>query len=291
MITQDKLQIDLVEFYITNVCNLTCKGCNRFNDTKFRGWQNWHDYRDVYTQWSQQLIWNTASIMGGEPLLNPSLYDWIDGINGLWKKTVDIASNGTQIHLHPKLYDYIRDGKARVNIAIHNKKHKKVIIDRVKSIMRGPFRFTFDNEPFRERLTITDSRLVSIRIQYEWWFHQGAVIYRPDGSRTLHQSDVQKAHRNCHSKYCHHFDKGVLYKCGPSALFPEYDKQHGLDLSPQDRTLMLEVPRLTIDDSIETKKRFLESIRDPIPQCKFCPETYIGQQIFSESKASTKDLL
>ena len=50
-----KFQLDYVEFYITNVCNLTCQGCNRFNSFKFKGWQKWEDYADTYKQWSEQI--------------------------------------------------------------------------------------------------------------------------------------------------------------------------------------------------------------------------------------------
>lgn len=34
-------RLDYMEFYITNVCNLTCTGCNRFNNYKFKGFQRW----------------------------------------------------------------------------------------------------------------------------------------------------------------------------------------------------------------------------------------------------------
>ena len=50
-----KFQLNYVEFYITNVCNLTCQGCNRFNSFKFKGWQKWEDYADTYKQWSEQI--------------------------------------------------------------------------------------------------------------------------------------------------------------------------------------------------------------------------------------------
>lgn len=278
------LKIDYVEFYITNVCNLTCQGCNRFNDIKFRGWQNWNDYKDIYARWSQDLHWNHASFMGGEPLLNPTFYDWADGLYSLWRRPIGLATNGTQLHRHKKIYDYLRSRQIDMKVGIHNKKHKNDIIDQVKSIMCGPFSYEFDDTLYREKLKITDSNNVSVKIQYEWWFHQGAIIYNADGTRTLHSSDVNKAHDICHAKTCHHFDKGILYKCGPSALFPEYDSQYPLTLSDEDRNLMLDPPRLTIDQSKEEKISFLSNIKNPIPQCKFCPEVYHGEQIFSLEK-------
>ena len=45
----------VVEFYITNVCNLACRGCNRFNDQKFKGHQYWDDHAAEYEAWAKRL--------------------------------------------------------------------------------------------------------------------------------------------------------------------------------------------------------------------------------------------
>jgi organic radical activating enzyme len=76
--------ISNTEFYITNVCNLNCFNCNRFNNFDFKGYQKWSDYKEIYTQWAQHVKLQRVTILGGEPLLNPTILDWIDGINGLW---------------------------------------------------------------------------------------------------------------------------------------------------------------------------------------------------------------
>ena len=79
-----KLHIPYVEFYIINVCNLACAGCNRFNDYNFTGYQRWSDYASVYQQWAEQVDVGSIGILGGEPLLNPTFMDWVQGINQLW---------------------------------------------------------------------------------------------------------------------------------------------------------------------------------------------------------------
>jgi molybdenum cofactor biosynthesis enzyme MoaA len=43
-----KHKINLLEVYITNVCNLSCRGCNRFNNYNFKGHQLWADHADEY---------------------------------------------------------------------------------------------------------------------------------------------------------------------------------------------------------------------------------------------------
>lgn len=282
-----KLYLSYAEFYITNVCNLACEGCNRFNSFRFKGWQKWTDWQSTYRAWSQELDIQTITVMGGEPLLNPEFYQWVQGLSDLWPKSnVMIASNGTRLHQHHSLYDILlHNPKIKINVSIHNKMHKKSVIEKIKNFLRAPFEYKADTTRYRESLEITDANHVSIKIFYNWWFHQGAIVTDPESGRlTLHNSDPVKSHQICHSKTCHHFDHGRLYKCGPAALFPSFDKQITLALSPGDRELMQSVASIGIDDSHQTKAQFLQQIDRPIPQCKFCPEVYQGKQIFAMEK-------
>jgi MoaA/NifB/PqqE/SkfB family radical SAM enzyme len=52
--------------------------------------------------------------MGGEPLLNPTVCDYVDGINELWNQRVQIMTNGTRPNRVPGLYErmvrYRQDG-------------------------------------------------------------------------------------------------------------------------------------------------------------------------------------
>ena len=79
-----KRSLDKVEFYITNVCNLNCNHCNRFNNYNFTGWQRWSDYQADYEQWGKYLDIKHKVILGGEPLLNPDIIKWIQGIHKIW---------------------------------------------------------------------------------------------------------------------------------------------------------------------------------------------------------------
>jgi len=281
------LHLPYAEIYITNVCNLTCDGCNRFNRYAFKGWQSWSDWKDIYQKWGQELHIDCISIMGGEPMLNPDFYQWVQGISLIWPTSMlGIASNGTRLHLYHKLYSILLDNRLIVlKISMHNKMHKKELIKKVEDFLTRPLRYQFDSTRYRESLSITDVNNVTVKVEHNWWFHQGAIVTDEDsGKLRLHQSDPIKAHDICHSKTCHHFDKGRLYKCGPAALFPEFDKQFALDLTESDRQLMLSVPSIGIDDTVEQKIRFVQQIDEPIPQCKFCPEEYYGKQIFAMIK-------
>ena len=91
---------------------------------------------------------------------------------------------------------------------------------------------------------------------------------------TLHCSDVHRAHEICTFAQwkCYHFIRGKLYKCGPVALFPEFDQQHSLTLTAEDRELINAYQPLDLKNWDEQHQDFLARLDQPIPQCKFCPD-------------------
>jgi molybdenum cofactor biosynthesis enzyme MoaA len=128
----NKLRIPYAEFYIINVCNLACAGCNRFNDYNFTGYQRWSDYASTYEQWAQEFNIGTISILGGEPLLNPTFMEWVLGINQLWpNKQIRIISNGFRLDRQLRLYDVLyKNRNIKLEIGIHNKHHKQEILQK-----------------------------------------------------------------------------------------------------------------------------------------------------------------
>lgn len=281
-----RLTVPYAEFYITNVCNLSCAGCNRFNDYHFTGYQKWQDYADIYSRWAQEVTLGTMGILGGEPLLNPTFMAWLVGVNRLWpNRHLKVVTNGFQLGKVAGLYDMLEANRnIEIWVGIHNKQHKQQIFDTVRQFLRAPVvtDHRADN-PYQEYVWMTDRNRVRVKIEYNWWFHQGA-IRREGMTRTLHASDPEKAHANCHMRTCHHFIRGHLYKCGVVALLPEFDQQHPLSLSQQDQQLMHSYRALSIDDDFATKQQFVSTLEDAIPQCRFCPEQYHGTQIFSQIK-------
>ena len=91
---------------------------------------------------------------------------------------------------------------------------------------------------------------------------------------TLHQSDPTAAHNICGfvNFQCYHFIRAKLYKCGPVALFPEFDQQHHLNISDKDRELLNGYNPLTVDEFDNRGQQFIDDIDNVIPQCKFCPD-------------------
>lgn len=283
-----KLKIPYAEFYITNVCNLACNGCNRFNNYNFRGFQQWEDHAEQYRQWAQEINIGNIGILGGEPLLNPTFMDWVTGISKLWpNSTIKIITNGFQLAKVRDLYQLLESNhKIRLWVGIHNKQHKREIIQTVKEFTQAPHTVDFNSDNYyRQYMTITDANGVCIQVEYNWWFHQGAIV-KQDNELTLHNSDPEQAHAICHMKTCHHFIRGKLYKCGVVALLPEFAEQHKLTLSNEDKELLNSYRPLSLIDS--NKAEFIDNLNNPIDQCKFCPAAYHGDQIWAQLKKNIK---
>jgi organic radical activating enzyme len=123
------LQLDYVEFYITNVCNLNCPLCQRFNNYNFKGHQKWADFKQIYAEWAKVINVKTISIIGGEPLLNPDFQDWLLGIRALWPNArIEIATNGTQLHKWSELYHIVKsDTNIHIRISLHGGKSEQMV--------------------------------------------------------------------------------------------------------------------------------------------------------------------
>jgi len=294
MIEDTRIVVDKIEFYITNVCNLTCTNCNRYNNYNFKGWQNWKDYEAVYTEWAKKINIKNIIILGGEPLLNPSICDWIYGLAKLWT-SVQIISNGTHLNLVPGLYDAVQRTTSWIQISIHNKNDVEKHFKNIKDFLKEPINFFDDKNVLNERglsstfgadYAFRDRSRVLVATSLQDSFYNISIRTNSDGKLTLHNNDPDLAHRDCgFVKYKnYHFIRGKLYKCGPVALLPEFDQQYPLDISAEDRVLLNSYRPLTIDDFEERGVEFINNIDNVIAQCKFCPTNFSNTQIFAENK-------
>lgn len=274
----NRILIDRLEFYITNVCNLTCSGCNRYNNYKFSGWQSWAEAEPVLTKWAKKIDIRHPVILGGEPLLNPDIVAWITGLRKLWPRRagVQVQSNGTRINHVKGLYEVLVDGNW-IGISLHNQNDQAEIFYRIQQFLSQPVTVSQDkNNSIGSDYQFVDRNNKCVHVWLSDKFVQSNIIQRIDGSFTLYQSNSAKAHENCTFRRFknYHMIRGKIYKCGPAALMPEFDQQHNFDISAEDRELLFSYQPLTVDASTPQIQDFFNNIDNEIPQCKFCPENY-----------------
>jgi len=285
-----------VDFYITNVCNLTCENCNRFNNHDFKGWQRWSDYQSQYEQWGSLVDLRAITIMGGEPMLNPTIKDWVEGLNRIFGIEVQVLTNGTRFQQNKNLYPSLlyRQSKNHclnhIGVSLHNVADfeaymKQDIID----FLEGPVNIYEKNHPLKNWGSdwhFKDKNGVFVNVYISNNFSTATIQQNNYQRFVLHNSDIEQAHKNCAFVQwkSYHFIRGKLYKCGPVALMPEFDQQHKLDISAEDRVLLNSYRPLSIDEFDQRGTDFISHIDDVIPQCKFCPTKFTNQQLIAVSK-------
>lgn len=280
----NRILLDKLEFYITNVCNLTCSGCNRYNNYKFSGWESWAQAEPVLTRWAERIDIRHPVILGGEPLLNPDIVHWIRGIRRLWPNHsgVQVQSNGTRLDQVRGLYDAV-DRYNWIGISLHAEEHREPVFAKIRNFLKHPIQETEDpNHYTGSRWQFMDVNKKRIHVWVNDHFVQSNIIARPDGTYTLYNSNPDRAHENCaFRKYKnYHMIRGQIYKCGPVALMAEFDDQYPFDVSAEDRALIHAPGRgLSIDEFDQRGQEFFDNIDNTIPQCKFCPESYDYQPI------------
>ena len=245
----------VVEFYITNVCNLSCRGCNRFNDLNFKGHQRWTEHAEAYEAWSKRLDIPRITIIGGEPTLNPDLELWASNLRRLWPDAVImIQTNGT--YQRPEHLTFW--GKYAVGFGLSL--HDPATAENLK-------------ERWKYHAGVVEA----------YTFHQSTVI-KQDDHHILHTSDPVKAFAACDMKHDHTMYQGKLYKCPAMSNLPDFDQQFDLRLDDRQRELLYSYKPLSADCSEEVLQQFSATKDTHIAQCEFCPQNIKWHSALGELK-------
>lgn len=214
------------EFYITNVCDLACENCNRFNNFKRTGRVDFD--RAVYADWAKKIDVRRFSIIGGEPLNHPGLHEYIKGIRNLWPRaSMCVTSNGLAINRSKHLYEYCVANNCHLEISLHDVENvDKRIMEEIENfkLYNGrnwkTYRETLpqvgaDGEEFTiDTMYIRDDGGMKIEFTDAHYFTNTSIMKFKDGKPIPHKSDKQRAYHVCTMKHSPTFYDGELYKCG-----------------------------------------------------------------------------
>ena len=286
------VNLPVVEFYITNVCNLTCKHCNRFNNYVFRGWQRWQDHASDYAAWSKLLGFDRITILGGEPLLNPTVLEWCSGIRALWPtSSIQLVSNGYHINRVAGLREVLRKNNILLCVTVHDLDKQQFLYEEIDRFLGGACKKN-QNAQYGDIHFNSAALPTGVWLQPGYRFVDSSICETSTGELSLHNSDPVMAHQNCSfvQNKTYHFIRGKLYKCGPVALLPEFDQQYPLAISQKDRALLNSYRPYSTEDFVQRQEEILYEIQQPIAQCRFCPEAYQTHQIQAEPKGRSKTI-
>jgi organic radical activating enzyme len=126
MILAKKLSVYGLEYRLSSHCNLSCKGCSAASPYAPRQLSSTDDFKASLEKLEPYLVADRITLLGGEPLLNPQLVDFLriakkSGISRqvvlttnallLDKCSQEIWSllDGVEISLYPKNFDQVKN--------------------------------------------------------------------------------------------------------------------------------------------------------------------------------------
>jgi organic radical activating enzyme len=295
-----KPRLKYAEVYITNVCNYSCTHCQSLNNFSFKGHQRWEDHENEYRRLSGQLDIDQIQIIGGEPTLNPDFEKWVEEISNLWPNAkLQIATNGTRLDkLTKEIYQILLKHKGTLWITCHDIQLYDRFLDFSKTFLNKIVSDNVSNDDWKrdyERSKtdptvklktvsrkMTDENDVEVILDWSQSFVSSVIDLLDNQSLTMkYNSDPVQAHDICYFKNCHQINKGKVYKCPLVSVLPDFLNQFDINMSADDKSLAYSYEPLTADKDIS---KFVNSIDNAIPQCKFCPANYTKHNFVGTDK-------
>lgn len=213
----DALVLRYLELDIAYSCNLACKFCTHFSDFNKSGIVDYEDGSKWMRDWSKRVFPLTFRILGGEPMLNPRMCDYITLAAELWPQSIRaLATNGFLVSRHPRLYQILAETNTRLDISIHDNTPEYLAKSNIEQIRAASEQYGFT--------------LISGPAPVDK-FNQ---LYRKSGDEIIpfSDNDPDKSWKNCVSPKCYFLNNGLVWKCATSALLHTIESQLGLAQNP-----------------------------------------------------------
>jgi organic radical activating enzyme len=263
-----KLILPFLETMLTQVCNLSCVGCTNYSDLKFSGYVPWEEGKEDLTNWLEKLTIPDFGLIGGEPLINPEVRDWIRGSRELMPASqIRFTTNGLLLEKHFDVVDLLKEiDNSVLKITVH------VDDRRVQSVIDKIFK-RYEWKPVTEYgIERWASGNFKLQINHPIKFtksYKGTY-----NNLEPHNSNASKAFSVCCQQRCPLLYKKVIYKCSTSGLLPplleKLNKKDSVDWLPYTN---VSDSSIALDSSSDQIDAFIENFGQSHRICRMCPET------------------
>ena len=234
--TEGKPYLSAVEIHLMDSCNLNCTGCSHFSNL-FDG-DSEYDYNrfvEDLSVLSRRICFSTLYLLGGEPLANPNLIDYLRAARRIFpKREIVLVTNGLLIPRQTdEVFEVLRQEKIDIEISLYPPTAK--MLDKIEARMK-------------------DTGV---------YFHIRAE--RPTFMAfmgTEGTSDPYISQQVCCNAHCRYIRNGKLYKCPVDALSYKYSERFGVNLPPSEGVSL-------VSGQLERELALLE---EPIQLCRYCKE-------------------
>jgi hypothetical protein len=253
-----------VESMLIYPCNLKCEGCSTFSNLKRTGYVGVEQGISWLRPWTERMQIQAWGAMGGEPLMNPEMYDWIVAVRKLLPDAqIRFVTNGLLLEKHWRIVELLHEiGNCILKITVHLSNPKiQSAIDRVFRTYEceqvyeyGIHRYKLPNE-------------MRFQVSKPKWFtrtFQGSY-------KNMHpwNSHPVEAFDNCHQTTCPMLLKDRLYKCSQAALINDVWAMHNQPNSDAWQPYLN--TGLGPDATDKQLRAFSRNFGKPHAMCRQCP--------------------
>ncbi|MBR1646959.1 MAG: radical SAM protein [Selenomonadaceae bacterium] len=226
-----------LEFHVADHCNLNCKACSHYsglvNEPTFPNLQKFtRDFERLH-EFINDI--GTIRILGGEPLLNPELNEYIRLTRRLYPQAlIHIVTNAILLPKMPEsFFETLRTCNVSIDISFYPPLESKMpAIKRLLEEKNIPFKLSALNRTFNMTYTLK-----------------------------AHNRE-QEIFLNCEAAHCHNLYNGKIAACFLPFTTKYFNTYYGKNL-PEDGALDLYEPDLT---TAKLKAHLLK----PIERCRYC---------------------
>lgn len=208
-----KPTLPFLETMITQACNLNCVGCTNYSDLVHRGYEPWEIGKHQLLNWLTRIEIPDFGIMGGEPLMNPEVRQWLQGTRDIMPHSqIRFTTNGILLDKHFDIIDVLADiGNCVFKITVHENDTR--LEDTIATIFKrynwtpiteyGIDRYVSDNG-FRFHVKRPTTFYKTFKGTYE--------------NMMPHDNSPKEAFASCIQQQCPLLYKGKIYKCSSNGL-------------------------------------------------------------------------
>lgn len=255
-----RFQLPALEYHLAHACNLSCQQCSHYSDHRLAGPMPTIESAEAdYSLWSHRLFPKRFALLGGEPLLNPSILQHIQLARKQWSDSeLMLVTNGLFLHRFPELPRVLTETYCRLEVSQHGTSPE--YLNRFREVKRLIWKW---------RATYPGI-VINIRQSHRNWMRQYNVV---DGKPMPFDSDPNAAYRVCMQRTCTQLVGGCLAKCPALAYWPQLERKARLESIPEWQLFRdyQTCPPTATDVELRT---FIET--KSIPQCALCPNKRVA---------------
>ncbi len=250
-----RINLPALEYHIAHGCNLSCQQCSHYSNFHLAGKLPTVEKTDAeYSLWSHRLRPKRFALLGGEPLLNPSILQHLQLARQHWSDSeLMLVTNGLFLHRFPELPHVLIETDCRLEVSQHGT-HADYV-ERFREVKQLVWRWREQHPKVR----------INIRQSHRGWMRQYNIV---DRKPMPFDSDPDAAYRVCMQRTCTQLAGGCLAKCPALAYWTQLETKACLESIPEWQLFRdyRTCPPTASDDELRS---FIET--KSIPQCALCP--------------------